>query len=48
MLPLGTAIERRDAWGEGVREDSPLLVYSSFYDLDSNHNGWLREFSLPK
>lgn len=30
MFPLGIAIQRRDAWGERVRGDSPLLVYIFF------------------
>lgn len=30
MFPLGTAIQRRDAWGERVRGHSPLLVYFFF------------------
>lgn len=31
MFPLGIAIQRRDAWGERVRGDSPLLVYFFFF-----------------
>jgi len=47
MFPLEIAIQRRDAWGERVRGDSPLLVYGFFMTWIRTIMGGLENFPFP-